>query len=98
MLEKVEAAHAGQTQIEHQTAGVRTLWRFEELFRRGERLDLEADRHQEVPHGSTQGRVIVDDGDHPRISLAHTFRLGRPARRVYPTLVGWRHPGRSTRR
>src|SRR5438132_11839487 len=98
MLEKFKAAHAGQTQIEHQTAGVRALWRFEELFRRGERLDLETNRHQEIPHGSTQGSIVVDDGDHPRLLLAHTIRLGRPARRVYPTLVWCRHSGRSSRR
>jgi hypothetical protein len=44
MPEEVEAIHPGHPQIEHKTAGVRSMSRLQELFRGGERLDPEADR------------------------------------------------------
>src|SRR5258705_13529874 len=54
MPEEVEPIHPGHPQIEHQTAGVRSMSGLQELFRGGERLDPETDRRQEIPDGPTQ--------------------------------------------
>src|SRR5712664_1508638 len=54
MPEEVEAAHAGHPQIEHQATGVLWLSGSQELLRRGERVDSEADRQQQIPEGPTQ--------------------------------------------
>ena len=73
MSHEVEAAHSGHSHIEHHAAAADTIstGRLQEGFRRLERLDEKADRHQEIPEGATQRRVIVHDADHPLVVRAH---------------------------
>src|SRR5438132_11661704 len=52
--QEVEAAHPGHPQIEHQATGVLSPGGPQELLRRGERLDAEAHRPQEIPEGPPQ--------------------------------------------
>jgi hypothetical protein len=52
--EQVEAAHPGHPQIEDQAAGVLPMNGLEEGLRGHERLDLEADRCEEISDGSTE--------------------------------------------
>src|SRR5438477_5300825 len=54
MSEEVEAAHSRHPHIEHQTTGALAPGRSQEVFRRGERLDPEARRSQEISDGATQ--------------------------------------------
>src|SRR2546430_11322169 len=54
MPEEVEAAHSRHPHIEHQTTGALAPGRSQEVFRRGERLDPEARRSQEISDGATQ--------------------------------------------
>src|SRR5689334_4345065 len=70
--QQVEAAHSGHAQIEDQAAGARALLRLQEGLRRVERLDAEAHRGQEVPDRSPQRLVVVHDGDHLPVVLAHS--------------------------
>src|SRR5438309_6379707 len=103
MPEEVEAGHSGHPQVEHEATGVLALGGCQELFRRGERLDSEAYRPQEIPERATQRFVIVHDVNRRRLALGHAFslslserrsrvhllaRLGGRAASVYPTLVG----------
>src|SRR5437899_7148296 len=75
MPEEVEAAHSGHPQIEHQAPGGLALGGGQELFRRGERLDSEAYRPQEIPQRATERSVIVHDGDHRRFLRGHALSL-----------------------
>src|SRR2546422_10300776 len=52
--QEVEAAHPGHPQIEHQATCVLSPGGPQELLRRGERLDAEAHRPQEIPEGPPQ--------------------------------------------
>src|SRR2546425_3628559 len=75
MPEEVEAAHSGHPQIEHEATGGLALGGGQELFRRGERLDSEAHRPQEIPQRATERSVIVHDGDHRRFLRGHALSL-----------------------
>src|SRR6267143_2106723 len=88
MPEEVEAAHTGHPYIEHQTTGALTPGRPQEVFRRGERLDAEAHRSQEISDGPTQRFVIVHDGDHPRVTRAHALALSLERRSRIHRLSG----------
>src|SRR4029077_969272 len=69
--QQVEAAHSGHAQIEDEAAGARPLLGLQEGLRRVERLDAEAHRGQEVPDRSPQRLVVIHDGDHLPVFLAH---------------------------
>src|SRR5437016_6687661 len=75
MPKEVEAAHSGHPQIEDEATGGLALGGGQELFRRGERLDSEAHRPQEILERATQRSVIVYDADHWRIVRAHALSL-----------------------
>src|SRR6267143_1481556 len=88
MPEEVEAAHSGHPHIEHQTTGALTPGRSQKVFRRGERLDPEAHRSQEISDGATQRFVIVHDGDHPRVTRVDALSLSLERRSQVHRLSG----------
>jgi len=59
--EEAEAIHAGHTEIEHQTAGLRSMDGRQKGFSGRERLNPESDRPQEISEGSTQRFIVVYD-------------------------------------
>jgi len=59
--EQVQAAHPGHPKIQHQATGVISLSGPQELVRRGERLDAESRRPQEITDGPTKRFVIIHD-------------------------------------
>src|SRR5439155_24581595 len=67
--------HSWHPQIEHAAARLVLTTGFQEHFRRFERLDTQARRPQEIPEGSAQRRVVVDDAHHPPALLTHPIHL-----------------------
>ena len=58
---QVRSRHAGHTDVEDQATGLADAIGGEKLFRRGERLDAEAERPDQVGQRLAYGFVIIDD-------------------------------------
>jgi hypothetical protein len=69
-LLKRQAALATQPDVEDQAAGPVVLRKSEELLRRREGLDAQADRNQQLVRGKPHRFVIVDDTDNRRFAFA----------------------------
>src|SRR5437763_8385338 len=87
MSQEVDAAHAGHAHIEHHAPDAEGSDGLQEGLRRRERLDAKPERHEEIPEGASQGRVVVHDADHPPVAPGHMS---------LPVLGERHHPHRQT--
>src|SRR5262245_59712192 len=91
MSKDLEATHAGQTEVEHQTSGRPLVTRLQELLGRLKGLDMQPNRSQQILQGSPHRLVDIDHREHWCVTVSHARQtVAAKTLGVYPTLVGSR--------